>query len=251
MATRSPVVDFASITLACHNCSLAELCLPFGLNGEEIDRLDRLVLRKRPLHRGDHLYRMGDAGKALYVIRTGAVKSYISTPAGDEQVVGFHLPGEVLGLDALEDEHHTCGAVALDTTTVCEVPGDRLEKLCREIPGLNRQLYRLIGKEISNDKTMLLLLGKKSAEERLATLLLSLSERSRLRGLSGTELNLCMSRQDIGNYLGLAVETISRLFARFQEEGLLRVDRRLVTLAQIDRLKKMVGIETDRTPDSF
>jgi CRP/FNR family transcriptional regulator len=203
MATRSPVVDFASITLACHNCSLAELCLPFGLNGEEIDRLDRLVLRKRPLHRGDHLYRMGDAGKALYVIRTGAVKSYISTPAGDEQVVGFHLPGEVLGLDALEDEHHTCGAVALDTTTVCEV------------------------------------------------LLLSLSERSRRRGLSGTELNLCMSRQDIGNYLGLAVETISRLFARFQEEGLLRVDRRLVTLAQIDRLKKMVGIETDRTPDSF
>jgi CRP/FNR family transcriptional regulator len=212
-----------------------------GLTPEDVERLDGIVKRNRPLHRGDYLFRNGERFRSLFVVKTGSVKTYAPSPEGGEQVLGFHLPGEIIGLDAIEKEAHACSARVLETSAICEVPFSMFEELSSSIPSLQHQMYRLLSKEISHDTEMLLLLGKKSAEERLAAFLLSMSKRLRKRGLSPTDFYLSMSRHEIGNYLGLAVETVSRLFTRFQEEGLLKVDRKHVQLRDLDMLESIVA----------
>jgi CRP/FNR family transcriptional regulator len=212
-----------------------------GLTPEDTERLDSIVKRSRPLHRGDYLFRNGERFRSLYVVKTGSVKTYAPSPEGGEQVLGFHLPGEIIGLDAIEKEAHVCSARVLETSAICEVPFARFEELSSSIPSLQHQMYRLLSKEISHDTEMLLLLGKKSAEERLAAFLLSMSKRLRKRGLCATDFYLSMSRHEIGNYLGLAVETVSRLFTRFQEEGLLKVDRKHIQLLDLSTLEAIVA----------
>lgn len=234
------VISFEAIRVACKNCTLTALCLPMGLTPEDVDRLDGIVRRNRPLHRGDFLFRAGERFRSLYVVKTGSVKTYAPSPEGGEQVLGFHLPGEIIGLDAIEREFHLCSARVLETAAVCEVPFSRLEELSVIVPSLQHQMYRLLSKEIAHDTEMLLLLGKKSAEDRLAAFLLSLSQRLRRRGLSPTDFYLSMSRHEIGNYLSLAVETVSRLFTRFQDEGLLKVDRKHILLTDLEALEAMV-----------
>jgi CRP/FNR family transcriptional regulator len=228
------------IKITCSNCSLAELCLPHNLTETELEQLEKIVKRKPPLQPGQHLYRAGDASLSLYAVRSGTLKSYYTTDDGDEQVLGFTLPGEMVGFDGLSDGHYTSNSVVLETSCVCALPYERLEELCHTTPGLHKQIMRVVGREITFNHQMLLLLGKRSAEARLATFLVSLSKRYRARGLSATEFNLPMSRQDIGNYLGLAIETVSRLFAHFQEQNLLTVNRRRVVLHDLDRLTGMV-----------
>jgi CRP/FNR family transcriptional regulator len=235
------IISFEHIKVACKNCSLGTLCLPMGLAPEDVERLDTIVKRNRPLHRGDHLFRNGDKFRSLYVVKTGSVKTYTPSEDGGEQVLGFHLPGELIGLDAIERETHSCSAKILETSAICEIPFGRLEELSTSIPSLQHQMYRLLSKEIGQDTEMLMLLGKKNAEERLATFLLSLSNRFRKRGLSPTDFYLSMSRHEIGNYLGLAVETVSRLFTRFQDEGLLQVERKHVQLLDLARLEELVA----------
>jgi CRP/FNR family transcriptional regulator len=238
--TEHKVISFETIRVACKNCSLAVLCLPMGLTPEDVERLDDIVKRNRPLHRGDYLFRNGERFRSLYVVKTGSVKTYSPSEEGGEQVLGFHLPGEIIGLDAIDKEEHACSAKVLETSAICEVPFARLEQLSNSIPSLQHQMYRLLSKEISHDTEMLLLLGKKSADERLATFLISMSKRLRKRGLSPTDFYLSMSRHEIGNYLGLAVETVSRLFTRFQDEGLLKVDRKHVQLVDVEGLEAIV-----------
>jgi CRP/FNR family transcriptional regulator len=228
--TQQKVISFETIRVACKNCTLSTLCLPMGLDTEDVERLDDIVRHGKPLHRGDHLFRSGERFRSLYVVKTGSVKTYAPSEEGGEQVLGFHLPGEIIGLDAIDTEVHACSARVLETSAICELPFSRLEDLSTTIPSLQHQLYRLLSKEISHDTEMLLLLGKRNAEERLATFLLSMSKRLHQRGLSATDFHLSMSRHEIGNYLGLAVETVSRLFTRFQEEGLLKVDRKHIQL---------------------
>lgn len=235
------VISFETIRVACKNCTLSTLCLPMGLTPEDVERLDSIVKRNRPLHRGDYLFRDGERFRSLYVVKTGSVKTYAPSPEGGEQVLGFHLPGEIIGLDAIEKESHVCSGKVLETSAICEVPFARFEELSSSIPSLQHQMYRLLSKEISQDTEMLLLLGKKSAEERLAAFLLSLSKRLHKRGLSATDFYLSMSRHEIGNYLGLAVETVSRLFTRFQEEGLLKVDRKHIQLLEVETLECIVA----------
>jgi CRP/FNR family transcriptional regulator, anaerobic regulatory protein len=235
------VISFESIRVACKNCTLTALCLPMGLDPADVERLDGIVKRSRPLHRGDDVFRVGDRFRNLYVVKTGSVKTYTPKDEGGEQVLGFHLPGEVIGLDAIELEVHTCSARVLETSAICEVPFSRLEELSSLIPSLQHQMYRLLSKEIHQDTEMLLLLGKRSSEERLATFLLSLSHRLKKRGLSSSEFHLSMSRHEISNYLGLAVETISRLFTRFHEEGLLDVRRKYVRITDIDGLEALIS----------
>jgi CRP/FNR family transcriptional regulator len=234
------VISFETMRVACRSCTLGTLCLPVGLAPEDVERLDDIVKRSRPLHRGDYLFRSGERFRSLYVVKTGSVKTYSPAAEGGEQVLGFHLPGEVIGLDAIEKEVHACSAKVLETSAICEVPFSRFEELSNSIPSLQHQMYRLLSKEISQDTEMLLLLGKKGAEERLATFLLSMSRRLRKRGLSATDFYLSMSRHEIGNYLGLAVETVSRLFTRFQDEGLLKVDRKHVQLTNLEALEEAV-----------
>ena len=207
MHARSRTLKIADIKVSCSNCSLSELCLPHGMSHDDMDELDKIVKRQQPHQPGQHIFRAGDRGQSLFAVRSGALKSYCTTEDGDEQVLGFTLPGEVVGLDGMNDGCYASSSVVLETSSVCELPYDSLEDMCHLLPGLNRQMMRVVSKEISSDQSMLLLLGKRTAEERLAAFLLSMSSRYHSRGLSPTEFNLPMSRQDIGNYLGLAIET--------------------------------------------
>lgn len=238
--TDKNVISLDKIKVACRDCSLSTLCLPMGLRPEDVDRLDAIVKRNRPLQRGDHLFRAGEAFRNLYVVKTGAVKTFTQTNEGDEQVVGFHLPGEVLGMDAIQDGAHGCSARALETTAICELPFDRLEDLSSNVPSLQHQMFRLLSKEIGQEAEMMALLGRSTAEERVASFLLSLSDRFKRRGFSATDFFLSMSRQEIGSYLGLALETVSRLFTRFQDEKILKVERKHVQILDLDRLRAMI-----------
>ena len=240
MPTMKHKLDIEELKVNCQHCTLADLCIPHGMGQEDLDKLDDIVTRKPPYHRGDHLFRPGHNSHALFAVRSGALKSYCITEDGDEQVLGFILPGELTGMDGLAGGCYASASVALETTSVCEFPFDQLNTLCSLLPGMHDQIMRIVGKEITTDQQMLMLLGKRNAEERLASFLLSLSSRYKKRGLSPSEFYLPMSRQDIGNYLGLAIETVSRLIARFQDEGILAVDRKLITIRKLESLSSMV-----------
>ncbi len=230
------VVSLKDITVACQACSLNEICLPVGIENEDMERLDAIIDRKRPLARGDHLFQIGDHFRSVYAVRSGSLKTYATSEDGQEQIMGFHLPGELVGLDAIANGIHPLAAKALETTSICEIPFDSFESLSNQLPSLQHQMLRVMSQEIHNDEQNMLTLGQRSAEERLAAFLISLSNRYRRRGFSSTQFNLTMSRGDIGNYLGLALETVSRLFTRFQSEGLLKVERRNIELIDRQRL---------------
>jgi CRP/FNR family transcriptional regulator len=234
-------IDLDHLKISCKQCNLRELCFPRGMKDSELSDLEAVVDQPKPLHKNDFLYRDGDVTQAMYAVRSGCIKTMTESPNGDEQIVGFHLAGELLGMDGFGDGVHTCNAVALETSSVCELPLDQLENLCHELPGLQKQMRRIMGKELASDHKMLLLLGKMNSEERLASFLLSLSGRMEERRWKENEFNLSMPRQDIANYLGMAVETVSRLFAAFQSQKIIAVDRRHITILDMDRLKKMVG----------
>ncbi|MGB0721554.1 MAG: fumarate/nitrate reduction transcriptional regulator Fnr [Gammaproteobacteria bacterium] len=239
------MVDIKALKVGCGSCSLTELCLPRGLRPDEVEKLDDIVKRRRPLQRGDYLYQAGESFASLFAVRSGSLKTVASASDGSEQILGFHMAGELVGLDAVRDEQHTCSAVALETTSVCEVPYGNLEELSRHVPSLHRQLFRLAGREIGNEYEMLLMLGNRSAEERLATFLWTLGTRLHERGFAQYEFNLTMSRHDIANYLGLAVETVSRLFTQMDREGILAVQRRHITILKPDVLRDMVHLCAD------
>ncbi|WP_396586876.1 fumarate/nitrate reduction transcriptional regulator Fnr [Bermanella sp. R86510] len=225
----------------CSTCSLSSLCLPIALDNKDLDALDRIIKRGRPLQKGETLFKQGDAFKAVYAIRTGAIKTYTVAPSGEEQITGFHLASEIVGLSGYSEETYPLTAKALETTTVCELPLERLEVLCDEIPGLRKQMMRNMSGEIRQDQQMMLQLSKKSADERLAYFLLDLSSRFERRGFSPKTFRLSMSRVDISNYLGLAVETVSRIFTRMQKSELISTEGKEVTLLDISGLNKLAG----------
>ncbi|MFN2382417.1 MAG: fumarate/nitrate reduction transcriptional regulator Fnr [Guyparkeria sp.] len=232
-------VNASSIQIDCESCSLHQLCLPLELNHDDVEALERIIKRRRPLQRGEALFQTGDPLQSIYAIRSGSLKTYTHTDDGQEQVTGFHLPSELVGLDAITTDSHNCTARALETTSVCEIPFNRLQELGARIPGLQRQLLRIMSREILEDQDLMIWLGKKTAEERLASLLLRISSRFNARNFSAREFNLSMSRTDIANYLGLAVETVSRLFSRFQADGLLSVERKHVVIEDMDGLRRL------------
>lgn len=234
-------LDVNHLKVSCSECNLRELCFPHGMSTDELSNMDAVVEQPQPLHKNDYLYRDGDSAVAIYAVRSGCVKTMTESANGDEQIVGFHLAGELLGLDGFADGVHTCNAVALETSSVCELPIDQLESICHKVPGLQKQMRRIMGKELSNDHKLLLLLGKMTSEERFASFLLSMASRMEERNWKEDEFNLTMPRQDIANYLGVAVETVSRLFAGFQKDGIIDVDRRHITILDMQQLKIMVG----------
>jgi CRP/FNR family transcriptional regulator len=223
--------------ISCHSCGVYQLCVPLGLNGPELGLLESIVKRKQVYRRGETLFSPGAPVACIYAIRSGSVKTSIPTDSGGAQVTGFHVPGELLALDAISAGRYTCEARALETTSVCEVAVERFERLAARMPALQHELIRIMSGEILQHQELLLLLGKKTAGERLAAFLLSLSQRFAKRGYSPLEFNLSMSRGDIGNYLGIAEETVSRVFSRFDEEGLIAIRRRSVTLKDPEALR--------------
>jgi CRP/FNR family transcriptional regulator len=243
------VVDIASAKATCRACSFRRLCLPLGLSPDDLQLLEAIVKRSRPIPRGKHIFRVGDQFRAVYSVRSGSIKTYIMTESGAEQVTGFHLPGELFGFDGLATGSHPCGAKTLEMASVCELQFTELEELTGDIHGLRHQLLKLMSKEILDEGQMLTLLGKHSADERLAALLYSLSTRFKVRGFSGNEFRLSMSRNDIADYLGLAVETVSRLFTRFQRQQLVEVENKDVRILDPAGLKALAGhLEEPRKP---
>ena len=235
------VVSLRELKTHCSTCSMRELCLPVGLSGDDLKAVDAAVGNRSRLRKGESLYRAGDPFQALFAVRLGTLKTTVLAEDGREQVAGYHLQGDLIGLDGLGTDRHGCGAVALEDSEVCTIPFEHLEELARDLPPLQRNLHQFLAREISRDHSVMLLLGSMRAEERLATFLLNLSERYRSRGYSSTEFVLRMTREEIGSYLGLKLETVSRLFSRFQDEGLLKVSGRNVKLTDIGKLRQLVG----------
>jgi len=225
----------------CQTCGPRELCLPAGLELQEIDQLNAIINRKRPLKRGEYLYRTGGTLQSIYAVRTGFLKSCVLHDDGREQVAGFHMMGELLGLDAIGSGMHMCDAVALEDSEVCEIPFNDLERLGREIPALQQHFHRIMSHEITRDYGVMLLLGSMRAEERLAAFLLNLSQRFVARGYSSTQFLLRMTREEIGSYLGLKLETVSRAFSHLQNEGLITVHCKEIEIKYIERMRSMLG----------
>ena len=235
------VVNLSDIRSQCQKCSLYQLCMPMGLAEGDLNKLDKIIKRRRPVEKGEFLFHLGDNFRSLYAIRSGSMKTYTSQSNGQDQVIGMHLPGELIGLDAISKNRHACSAVALETASVCEIPFEHLEELSREIPGLQHHLFKLMSDEIQHDQCHMTVLARMPVENRLASFLMSLSERYKSRGYSSTEFNLSMSRSDIANMLGMAMETISRLLTNFQEQGLLKVERKHIRILDSEGLQAIAA----------
>ncbi len=228
--------------ISCQHCAISQLCLPMMLPDAEIQHLDNIVNRGKPMDKGDMLFSAGQSMISIFAIRTGCIKTYTVSPEGDEQITGFHLPGEIVGLDAINSERHPSFAKAMTTSMICEIPYQKLDDLTAVMPGLRRQMVKIMSQEIMEEQKLLLLLNRKNANERLAAFLLNLSARYGKQGFSSSRFNLVMTRNEIGNYLGLALETVSRLMSRFHEDGLIRVQNREIDILDFDALYELAGI---------
>lgn len=226
----------------CQDCGFSQLCLPFSLNDSELNRLDDIIQRKKPLHKADMLFEAGQPQRCLYAIRTGSFKTFTLTEQGEQQITGFHLPGDIVGFDALSNQLHPSYAEALETAMVCEIPLPNLETLLDQLPRLRQQMMRLMSEDIQADQQMMLLLNRKTAEQKLATFLSQLAQRYASRGFSGSEFRLTMTRSDIGNYLGLTVETISRLLSKLDKEQLIQVNGKLISINDKTALSKLSAL---------
>ncbi|MFT7243772.1 MAG: CRP/FNR family transcriptional regulator [Candidatus Azotimanducaceae bacterium] len=232
-----------SHTVSCSNCGLNAICLPYSLSTSEMDVVDEKIKRAKPLQKNESLFETGQTFRSLFAVRAGAVKTYRIDNKGDEQVTGFYLPGELIGLDAIESGIHNNTAKALETSSFCEIPFEQVTELSQQIRNLQVHMYRLLSKEIREDQELQLLLGKKTAEERIASFLFNLSKRYSARHLSATTFRLPMVRTDIANYLGLAVETTSRIFTRLQQQNVLEVDGKEVKILDYPKLCQMAHCE--------
>lgn len=235
----TPTLDLIALREGCASCSLQQLCLPAGISRQELQQLDEIVKRKRPVEAEGRLFRQGDVMDAVYVAREGAFKTVVVDEDGNEQVIGFHLPGELIGLDALGTGVHRCEAVALSRAHVCEVPFDELATIAARVPGLQRQLMRVIGQSLGRDQDHREMLVRRQANERIALFLHGLVERLRIIGEPGDHIRLPMSRDDIARFLGLALETVSRGFTRLQNDGVISARGRRIEILRMDELERL------------
>ncbi len=234
-------VSITQLKTACSQCNLRELCLPFGLSPDEVDKVESLVGARRKVKRHQHLYRAGEPFEAIYAVRAGFFKTDVILEDGRDQVTGFQMAGELLGLDGISTEAHTCNAIALEDSDVCIIPFHQLEELSRSIETLQHQFHKVLSREIVRDHGVMMLLGTMRAEERLAAFLLNMSQRFTTRGYSPCEFHLRMTREEIGSYLGLKLETVSRSFSKFQEEGLISVQQKHVRILDLLGLKRLIN----------
>ena len=234
-------MNATSLKVACSSCNLRELCLPVGLSQEELGKLDHLISARKKIKRGSALYSAGDVFSSLYAVRSGFFKTRITTPDGRDQVTGFQMMGEIMGLDGIVNDRHSCDAIALEDAEVCVMPFHQVEELSREFNSLQHHVHKIMSREIVRDQSVMLLLGSMRAEERLAAFLLNLAQRLHARGFSKSELVLRMTREEIGNYLGMKLETVSRTFSKFVDDGLVAVKQRYVQIIDADGLRLIVN----------
>ncbi len=243
------IIDVRYPKPACSTCDLRDLwCLPTGLKGPQSRQLDEIINRRKRVKRGEHLYRSGDSFRSLYALRTGFFKTVLSSENGQDLVTGFHMSGELLGLDAICDDSHCCNAVALEDSEICEIPYSALENLCREISGLQHQFHKIMSREIARDHNLMALLSSMNADERIAAFLINLSQRFEARGYSPVQFQLRMTRGEIGSYLGLKLETVSRTLSKLQDEGMISVQNKHLILNDLPRLRQIVGHNISGAP---
>ena len=241
MSKNSPCNATHGLDVSCSDCSLNPICLPLAVSGNDLNQLDNIIRRGQPLKKGAHLFNAGESFRSVYAVRSGSLKTYSTTEDGEEQITGFYLAGEILGMDGINTNHHNNFAKTLEASSVCEIPFDQLETLSIQIPSLQRHFFQLMSKEIQTDQQLMVLLSKKPADARIASFLLNLGARHENRGLSGQRFRLTMSRNDIGNYLGLAVETVSRTFTRFQQLSYIKADGKEIEILSSDQLCGLVN----------
>jgi len=231
--------SFIQQSISCESCSLNNVCLPNGLSEKEISQLEISVDKTIKINKKDVLYNSMDKIEGVYAIKSGAIKTSISNEDGQEQVLEFHLPGDILGFDAFNNGTHSCDAIALEDTLLCKIEIEDFHDLCGRLPGVRKEMMHQVGKEISHNQSLLLSLGQQQTDERLATFILEMSAHFQSRGFSGKEFVIPMPRQDLSNYLGMAVETLSRIISRMTDEGIIKFDRRLVLITDIEKLEKL------------
>jgi CRP/FNR family transcriptional regulator len=241
MHGQTQTFDVQRLRTACSSCSLRDLCMPLGLTADELHQIDTLVEERRRIKRGARLYAVGSRFEALYTVRLGSLKTSVLFEDGREQVTGFHMLGELIGLDGISTDSHTCSASALEDSEVCLLPFSRLEEFSRRIPALQRHVHRLLSTAVVREQHSMLILGTMRAEEKLASFLLDLSDRYLKRGYSASEFVLRMTREEIGSFLGLKLETVSRLFSRFQDAGLIIAQQKYIKLLDPGGLRQLIG----------
>jgi len=234
-------IEIHELKQACSNCHMREICMPIGATPELLKKLDELLFVRRRLKSGTALYHAGGRFHAFYAVKSGFIKTETLNEDGRSHVTGFYMMGEVFGFDGIATDEHMCTARALEDTEVCIIPLDRVEHAGHEFDQLQHHFYKLMSREIVRDHTIMMVLGSMNGEERLAAFLLNLSQRFYERGYSASNFVLRMKRDEIGSYLGLKLETVSRIFTKFQEQGLLDVRRRNVRILDMARLRKMIG----------
>src|SRR5574344_270683 len=237
----SSMTPSPSFQVTCSNCNLRELCMPVGLDAEQMQRVEEVVATRRKVKRGGMLFQNGEEFTSLYAIRTGFFKTCVATEDGRYQVTGFQMAGEIIGLDGIVTNHHSCDAIALENAEVCVMPFNRLEEISREVTALQSHVHKVMSREIVREHSVMLLLGSMRAEERLAAFILNLVQRLHSRGFSSSELILRMTREEIGSYLGLKLETVSRTFSKFVEDGMVEVKQRHIRILNQEALQRLVN----------
>jgi CRP/FNR family transcriptional regulator len=228
----------------CENCSLGGICIPRGLDTLELERVSKIIHKQKLFHKGDYLYRAGDKFESLLALKAGTVKIISSDNRGNDHVVGLFLPGEILGFGGFATGKHEYSAVVQETASVCEIPANGLEALCREVPSLQHQLFELMSCKLNQERCNLVM-SKRPAEERMASFLVDLSDRYHRRGFSAVEFNLSLTRLEIGNHLGLALETVSRLLSHLQEAGYIEINRKQVVIKNLKGLRGIFTADVD------
>jgi len=233
------ITNFNQNAISCDACSLNNICLPYGLSASEITELESSIDKTIKVKKKDAIFRTNQEMEGIYAVKSGAIKTSIANEDGQEQVLEFHFPGDMLGFDAFNTGHHSCDAIALEDTLLCKIPVNVFDNLCERLPGLRKELRRQVGKEIAHNQRLLLSLGQQQTDERLANFLLLVSKHYQSRGFSNKEFVLPMSRQDLSNYLGMAVETLSRIISRMTDDKIIKVERRMVIISDIKKLETL------------
>ncbi len=233
------ITNFNQNAISCDACSLNNICLPYGLSASEITELESSIDKTIKVKKKDAIFRTNQEMEGIFAVKSGAIKTSIANEDGQEQVLEFHFPGDLLGFDAFNTGHHSCDAIALEDTLLCKIPVNVFDNLCERLPGLRKELRRQVGKEIAHNQHLLLSLGQQQTDERLANFLLLVSKHYQSRGFSNKEFVLPMSRQDLSNYLGMAVETLSRIISRMTDDKIIKVERRMVIISDIKKLEAL------------
>lgn len=248
---KAPMLNLSSLRVACSNCNLRESCLPTGLSLKEVERVEDLVSTRKRVKRGEALFRVGDSFEAVYAVRLGFLKSIVLSSDGREQVTNFFMAGDMVGVDGIASGVHSCDVIALEDTEVCMIPWETQEDTATSMHAMGSHFMKLLSREIVRQHGVMLLLGSMHAEERLAAFLLSLSQRYEQRGYSRAEFVLRMTRAEIGSYLGLKLETVSRVLSRFSHDGLIDVNQKHVRIFNAEGLRAIVsGVPPENADDT-